>query len=95
MPKNIIVRSLVVVACLGILATAVPNLSSAGKAAVKANRVPFITQPLPILSTLLPTLNPYYFEAGDKWVSNNSAGSQKSLVKTTGDMPVIRPSTGD
>jgi len=95
MPKNIIIRSLVVVVCLGILATAVPSLNSAGKATAKANYVQFVKQPLLILSTLLPMLNPYYFEVVSSSVSTTPAGLFPRIVRPTGDMPVIRPSTGD
>jgi hypothetical protein len=92
MPKKLFVRTVAIVVVIGILAVAVPALKSAErKATAPANVFQILRQPMLLLSSLFPASTVIQVSV------KSPAGSPAPIgrVRPTGDLPVLRPGTGD
>lgn len=87
MPNKTIVRCLAVLACLGILASSAPSLSSASKSTVKINIIQALKQPALVISSLMPAMRTT--AVGDK------TPVLSGKVRPTGDSPIPTPGKGD
>jgi hypothetical protein len=87
MPTKPFVRCLAVLACLGILASSAPSLSSASKSTVKINIIQSIKLPALVISSLVPAMR------------TTAVGDEipvlSGKVRPTGDIPTPVPSKGD
>jgi hypothetical protein len=90
--KKNLARCLAVLLCLGLLAVAVPNLSSAAKSTAKMSFTRILAQPALAILSLVPALGP-------SAMSPDQMGSKPAQaparVRPTGDSPIPRPGTGD
>ena len=92
MPEKFFVRTVAIVVVIGILAMAVPALKSAERKSTAPSSVfQMLRQPMLLLSSLFPASTVIQVSV------KSPAGSPApiSRVRPTGDLPVLRPGTGD
>jgi hypothetical protein len=88
-----LVRCLAVLLCLGILAVAVPSLSSATRTSGKMTVAKMLKMPALVILSLLPAQNAYSVSADQ--IGTKAPGQTPARVRPTTDIPIPRPGTGD
>jgi hypothetical protein len=88
-----LVRCLAVLVCLGLLAVAVPSLSSATRVSGKMTVSQILKQPALIILSLLPAQDSY--SVGADQMGTKAPGQAPARVRPTTDIPIPRPGTGD
>jgi hypothetical protein len=92
MPKKFFVRTVAILVVIGILAVAVPALKSAERKSTAPWSVfQVLRQPTLLLSSLFPAST--IIQVSVKSPAGNTPPI--SRVRPTGDLPVLRPGTGD
>lgn len=73
--------------CCVFLLLAVPSLNFAEKKATKAASILLLNQPIQLLNTLFPFLNPIF--------GTKAKGPSLGIVRPTGDSSIGKPGIGD
>jgi len=74
--------------CSVFLLLTVPSLNFAEKKATKAASILLMNQPVQLLTTMFPFLNPIF-------VGTKAKGPSLGIVRPTGDISIGRPGIGD